>query len=385
MNFLIRLVVIVCILLGAYGVRVALIKSKPEPKSKEIVKIIPLVNVIEVAAEEHRPEIKSFGTVRSFFETSLSPEVEGRIISVAPNFQVGEMVAEGEILVTIDSANFEADLATAKAELILMQSALDEEKVRVKQAKDDWIASGRKLETASDFVLRKPQMAAAEANIEAAKVEIDKANLNLDRTHIRAPYAAIVTSRSASLGNFANSQTSLGTLVATGKAEVRIPLTPEQMQRVVFSDKNKPQIKLKDPNNKKLEWIAELTRMEPVVDAQNQVNYGIATINDPYTNEVGPLPVGTFVNVILPSATAFEGYKLPESALVNDQYVWLVNEESKLVRVRAERIQNEGSETYVKIDAGKLNSPLRVISRPLSTFRSGSEVKTVDEDAASKK
>jgi len=147
-----------------------------------------------------------------------------------------------------------------------MQSALDEEVVRGKQAKGDWVTSGRSLDKASDFVLRKPQMAAAKANIEVAKVEIDLAKINLARTKIRAPYAAIVTARGASLGNVANSQTSLGTLVATDKAEVRIPLTPEQMQRVVFSEDNQPEILLMDPNNSKLKWPAKLTRMEPVVD-----------------------------------------------------------------------------------------------------------------------
>jgi len=90
MNFVIRLIVVVLIILAAYGIKEKLISSKPEPKSKEIAKIIPLVDVIEVVAEEHRPEVTSFGTVRSFFETSLSPEVEGRITSVAPDFQVGD-------------------------------------------------------------------------------------------------------------------------------------------------------------------------------------------------------------------------------------------------------------------------------------------------------
>jgi len=385
MNFVVRLIVVALILLAAYGLKEKLISLKPKPKSKEIVKVIPTVDILEVKVEEYRPEVKSFGTVRSLFETTLSPEVQGRITSVAANFQVGEMVAEGEILVTIDSANFEADLANAEADLILMQSALDEEKVRSKQAKDDWVASGRSIDAASDFVLRRPQMAAAQANITAAEVEVDVAKLNIARTKIRAPYAAIVTARSASLGNFANTQTSLGTLVATDKAEVRIPLTPEQMQRIVFSVDNQPELTLKDPNNSELKWSAKLTRMEPVVDVQNQVSYGLATIENPYTNKVGPLPVGTFVNVVLPSATSFKGFKLPESVLVNDKYVWLLDAEDKLVRANAKRIQNEDSFVYLQIEVGKLSSPFRVVTRPLSNFRSGSQVKTQDSNLAEPK
>jgi len=107
MNILIRLVVVALILLLAYGVRLKLIASKPEPKSQKITEVVPLVDVIEVSLEKHLPDIKSFGTVRSFFETTLSSEVEGKIISVSPSFKVGELVPAGEILVTIDSADFE--------------------------------------------------------------------------------------------------------------------------------------------------------------------------------------------------------------------------------------------------------------------------------------
>ncbi len=381
MNILIRLVVVALILLLAYGVRLKLIASKPEPKSQKITEVVPLVDIIEVSREKHLPDIKSFGTVRSFFETTLSSEVEGKIISVSPSFKVGELVPAGEILVTIDSADFETEYTTAKADLVLMQSALDEEQVRQKQAKDDWLASGRRLETASDFVLRKPQMAAAEAGVTSAQAAVDRASLQLERTKIRAPYAAVVTERSASLGNFSNSQISLGTLVATEKAEVRIPLTPEQMQRVAFSNANKPKVILKDPNNDHLEWSAQLTNIEPTVDAQNQVSYGIATVEQPYTNETGVLPIGTFVSVTLPCAGEINSYKIPESALVNDRHIWLLDSENKLIRADGKRLINEGAISYVEIDSGELKSPLRIVSRPLSNFRTGSLVKTADEVA----
>lgn len=384
MNFVIRLIIIVLIGLGTYGTVVTMIKSKKEAKSKKIEKVVPLVDVVHVSTGEYQPEVKSFGTVRSYFETNLTPEVSGKIMSVSPSFRVGKMVAEGEILVTIDSSNFETTVASAEANLILMQSALDEEKVRALQAKGDWLASGRKLETASDFVLRKPQMAAAEANIKVAQVDIKRALLDLERTKIRAPYSAMVTARSASLGNFATSQNSLGTLVATDKAEVRIPLTPEHMRQVAFSSGDRPKLTLKDPNDDKLEWSAELSRLEPVVDAQNQVNYGIATIEKPYTNDIGVLAIGTFVNVFLPCSGVINGYKLPESALVNDKYVWLVDGEKKLVRASAKRIQSEGGFIYVEVEVGELSDPLSVVSRPLSNFRIGVEVKTTEKKTKKK-
>jgi multidrug efflux pump subunit AcrA (membrane-fusion protein) len=110
----------------------------------------------------------------------------------------------------------------------------------------------------------------------------------------------------------------------------------------------------------------------------------IATIENPYTNEISPLPVGSFVNISIPTAEIKNAYKIPESALVNDKYVWLVDEEKNLVRVEASRIQSDTSFAYVKIKLENLEPPLKVVFRPLSNFRSGTKVELeVKEEAES--
>lgn len=381
MNIIVRIFVTLVILgLAAWGAYVLKL-SKPEPKSKKIEVIVPEVNAVIVPAANYTPMVSSFGTVQSYFETELTSEVNGKITSVSANFRVGEMVAKGDALVAIDASDFEAELATEKANLILMQSALAEEEVRAMQAAADWGASGRKLSAASDFVLRKPQMAAAKANIDSAMASVVKAEVDLERTTIRAPYDAVVTVRTASVGNFATTQVTLGTLVATEKAEIRIPLTFEQMGRIQFSEDDRPMVKLVNPEDDRGRWEAELTRMEPTVDSQNQVSYGIATINNPYSNKVSPLLVGSFVNVLIPSVELTDVYQLHESAIVNDQFVWLINDENQLVRADVSRFPSDDSFAYVKISSKDLKSPLRVVSRPLSNFRSGMAVKTAVLDA----
>jgi RND family efflux transporter MFP subunit len=291
------------------------------------------------------------------------------------------MIKEGEILATIDDADYQSALATQKATLTLQTSALAEEEIRAEQAAEDWKASGRDLASASEFVLRKPQLAAARANIDAAQTAIDQAEVNLTRTQIKAPYDAVVTARTASLGNYATAQNSLGTLIATDKAEVRIPLTAEQMSRIQFSENEQPEITLTSPSKPDLKWSAKLTRMEATLDPQNQVSYAIATIENPYTNEISPLPVGSFVNVSIPATEIIDAYKVPESALVNDSYVWLVDKEKKLVRADATRIQSDPDSAYVRIKSAGLEPPLNVISRPLSNFRSGTVVESNKQSA----
>ncbi len=352
-----------------------MIAGKEDPKSKKPSTVVPQVDTLELTKANFSPEVRSYGNVQSYFETTLSPQVNGRIMSVSPSFRVGQTVAEGEILATIDDIDYKAALATQKAALILQERTLAEEKIRAKQAGDDWKASGRKLSSASEFVLRKPQLAAAKANIDSVMATITKAEADIQRTKIRAPYNAIITERAASVGNFANAQSMLGKLVATEKAEVRIPLTADQMNRIEFDQKGeKLELTLTSPSNPSVSWKAEFSQMEPTVNPQNQVSYIIGTIENPYESKTNPLPVGSFVNVLLPAKEIKDAYKVSESALVNDSYLWIVDENDELIKVDAERIQSSGDSAFVRVDSDKVKSSIRVVTRPLSTFRSGMKV-----------
>ena len=374
MNTIIRIIVSLFIIAAFFLVGKKIVAGKPEEKSQKPTAVVPQVDVVDVLPSNYNPYITSYGTVQSYFETQLTPEVNGKITSVSPKFRVGEMVNEGEILATIDDADYQSALATQQATLTLQKAALAEEEIRAEQAAADWKLSGRDLSSATDFVLRKPQLAAARANIDAAETAIKKAELDLSRTQIKAPYNAIVSARTAALGNYATAQSTLGTLIATEKAEVRIPLTAEQMNRILFVKEFKPEIFLTIPSKPNLKWPAKLTRIEPTLDQQNQVSYGIATIENPYTNEVGPLPVGSFVNVSIPAKEIKDAYKINESAVVNDIYVWLVDKEMKLVRADVDRIHSDADSAYVRIKREGLKPPLNVITRPLSNFREGAQV-----------
>lgn len=374
-NIIIRIAISTLIILCALFIGKQMIGSKEDPKSKKPPVVIPQVDTIEVAQGNYRPEVRSYGNVQSYFETTLTPQVNGRIMFVSPRFRVGQKISEGEVLATIDETDFKAALASLQANLILQERTLAEEEIRAKQAADDWKASGRNLNDASEFVLRKPQLAAAKANIDAVMATISKAEADIQRTKIVAPYNAIVTERSASVGNYATPQSMLGRLVATEKAEVRIPLTAGQMRRIQFkAEGEKTQLTLTVPSNPLVIWKAELTQMEPTVDPLNQVSYAIGTIDKPYESATSPLSVGSFVNVLLPAKEIKGAYKVTESSLVNDSFIWVVDAKDELTRVDAERIQSSDGSAFIRVTSADLKSPLRVVTRPLSTFRTGMKV-----------
>ncbi|MBT8043937.1 MAG: efflux RND transporter periplasmic adaptor subunit [Verrucomicrobiae bacterium] len=368
-----------------------MIKSKKEKPARKPVMVVPHAEFINVAIEDHYPPVVSYGTVQSYFETMLTPQVSGQIVEVSPGFRVGKLVKKDTVLARIDDTNYVAALAQQKANLIIAQRTLAEEKIQAKQAAGDWVASGRDLATASDFVLRKPQLAAAEATIESTRAAIKKAEVDIERTVIRAPYDAVVLERDAAVGNYASQQQSLGRLVATDKVEVRLPLTAVQTARVHLpgvSAKNDPrptQVTLSSAAKPDVQWNGALTRTEPAVDPKNQVTYVIAEVLDPYLADPAPLVVGTFVNVSIPAKTITDACMVPESALVNDSYVWVIGSSNLLSRIPSERVYSHDGSVYLRLstkelEINKIKSPIRIVTRPLANFRTGEKVKPVAAD-----
>lgn len=342
---------------------------KPDPKSKQPKEVIPAVDLVTVSPEDHRPPVRTFGRVSSFFETGLAPQVSGRITHVAEKFRTGEMVKVGEVLVKIDPTDFESALAVEESNLTVAERSLAEEEIRAEQAAGDWEASGRDLGNASDFVLRKPQLAAAKAGVEAAQAAVTKAAADLERTEVRAPFSAVVTERSASPGNQASPQVSLGTLVSTEKVEIRLPLTADQVSRIVLPAK----AEVSSPLKPGATWEAMVVRMEPTVDEQNQVIHVVAEVENPFADEAEHLPVGIFANVSIEASSLDETYKIPEAAFVNDEFVWVMDVEGELDRLEAERLLSFEGSAYIK--AGNNGGKLKVVSRPLSNFRKGTKVR----------
>ena len=350
--------------------------SKEPPKSRKPTIVIPQAEFTSVSPGNYAPPVQSFGTVEAYEETTLVAQVNSEIISISDNFREGLRVKQGDTLVRLKDIDIRAQLQTAKANVIIAESTLEEERVRAQQAAEDWIASGRNLETASRFVLRKPQISSAEASLTSSIAAVTQVEENLNNTIIRAPYDALVLERSVSLGDFATATTIIGRLVSLDKAQVRLPLTAAQMDTWSRLEDKSPSVTLTAPSIKGAEWPATITRSAPIIDSQNQVSYVIAEVDDPYSHSI-PLTIGTFVNVNIPSPALTDTYELNEVALVNESFVWGLDEEDKLFRIEANKQGSFKDRNYLKLNLGDQKPPIRIVNRPLTTFRSGQVVKPV--------
>lgn len=100
---------------------------------------------------------------------------------------------------------------------------------QAKVAEQEW--RGVTDQTPSDLALYKPQLAREQANIEAAKADLLIAQRDLNKTVIRAPFNAVVATRSVGLGQYVEQGEVLGQLMSTDIAQIRLPLSVAQLKR----------------------------------------------------------------------------------------------------------------------------------------------------------
>lgn len=380
---LINLLVAPIILILALFIAKKMISSKkPRPiKPRKQVEI--QIVVFESNPETHQPVIESYGNTRAYFTSILSSQVSGQILRLSPNFQAGKSVKAKDPLVEIDPADYEAIVSQREADLAIAKQSLEEEKTLSRLAREDWVGSGRKLEDASPYTLRVPQLAAAQAKVDSAQTAIDQADLNFKRTTLRAPFDAIIETRNASPGDIVTNGTQLGSLIARDRIEVRLPITPGQARHLSipsFSSESPPiNAKLTTPTLPDKIWDAQITRAEPSVDPKNQTVYLIGEVSKPFEKPDSFLPVGAFVNATITGNPLQNVHALPEVAVIEDSFVWIVDKDSQLVRQPVEISFSQDALILARISEPVAPLPLRIASRPLASFKEGQGVKPVAE------
>ncbi len=307
-------------------------QMKPPPQTREVAEIHPLVEVMPLAETAVDFRVRTQGTVRPRTETVLSAEVSGPIVWISPKFVAGGVFEAGEELLRIDPTNYQ--VAVEQAEAVLKQRRIEYEGAEKLKLK------GYRAEA---------DLASAAAALATARAELTRAKRDLERTRITLPYDGMVRAKEADIGQYVTPGTRLAVTFATDYAEIRLPLTDQDLAFVDLPDPGAlteggtaegPAVRLTAEREGRIgTWQARIVRTEGVVDETNRVTYAVARVQDPYglrPDNAGrrPLPVGTFVAAEIDGVTMEDLVRVPRRALrANDQLLF-VDEDDRL-RIRA--------------------------------------------------
>lgn len=324
----------VIIAIGALGLK-ALVESKPELEKRKTTVQAPIVRTIKIKIGPQSVFIRGEGTVRPLREISLVPQVAGKVVYMSAALVNGGEFKNNEILLRIDPVDYKLAVTLAKAKVKDAESKLRFAEENAAAAQEEWRLlhpdRAKTNKKPSPLVAKEPQLAAAQAKLEADKAELKKALLNLERTELKAPFDGRVSQENVDVGQYVSLGKPLASLYSTIAAEIVLPLEDENLlwfHVPGFTPGGGPgslaEIKARIAGHK-LTWTGKVVRAEGKVDERTRMINVIVRVKKPYAKKP-PLAAGLFVRVDVRGRSIPDAAVIPRSALHQSDTVWVVAE-----------------------------------------------------------
>jgi len=359
----------------------AMIIFKEQPESTAVAERVAAVEIMTARSADITFTIASQGTVTPRTETTIVSEVSGKVISVSEKLVAGGYFNQGEVLLTIDSDDYQVAVEQARANLLTAQAQLSLEAAQAEQAGKQWDLSGRSRESAPLLALRTPFLLEAEARVLSAESDLQRAERQLARTTIRAPYDALVREKSADIGQYISMGSQIASIFATDYAEIRLPLSDSDLAWLALPRPGQlagaeasPVVLHAVVAGRQQHWQGSIVRTEGVVDSNSRMHFAVARIADPYAlrkPDKAVLSAGTFVNARLSGIRVSNIFSLPHKALYNGNEVLLMDAEQRLRRRLVNVVRADAD--WVYIDQG-LSDNEQVIISPVQIALEGMRV-----------
>ena len=255
-------------------------------------------------------EISAVGTLLANESVMIRPERDGRITAI--HFTEGQLVRKGEKLVSLDTAEIEAQLAAARSEENLNRSRLK----RAEELHEKKFISAQALDDAREAM---NQSTARHAEVKA----------RVEKSTVFAPFEGVAGLRQVSPGAYAKAGQDVARLegIGTLKLDFRVPelylgrIRPQQEVHVQL-----------DAYGAEI-FRGEIYAIEPSVDEQTRTVLLRARVPNPGAR----LKPGMFARVVLVLETRDNALVIPEQALMplgKDRFVYrLVDGKAVLAKI----------------------------------------------------
>jgi HlyD family secretion protein len=213
----------------------------------------PVVDVVVVqkAANSGGREalLNASGYVTPRRRATIAAKITGRVTGVY--FDEGTHVAENQLLATLDDSDFRKALNAAKADYDASKAAIADLEVQLKNARvqlhraeqlqSAGVQTQEQLDnarTAADSFVAK--IALAQSQVLSSETRIQEAQQAVDNCTIRAPYAGIVVSKDAQVGEMVSpvsagggfTRTGIATIVDMNSNEIEVDVNESYISRV---------------------------------------------------------------------------------------------------------------------------------------------------------
>lgn len=274
--------------------------AAPAPAANAAVVQLAPENVVTAATGRVSSGPVVSGQLTPAREASVRAMVGGSIVALSVDR--GQAVAAGAEIARIAARDLEAARASADAGVRSAEIALSV--ARSEAQRTEALVKGGALAT-RDLEQTKNAVAAAEAQLAAARSRVRSVEQQLDDTSVKAPFAGVVSARPASIGDVVAPGTELVTIIDPSSMRLEALVPSDRLSevragsKVTFTIRGAPG-----------EFIGRIDRINPSADpVTRQVSIFVSL-----PNTAGKLIAGLFAEGRIEAAT-HEGIVVPLSAV----------------------------------------------------------------------
>lgn len=339
---------------------------------------LPAVVVAPVVSKPISDSVEFIGQTEAFQQVDLRARVTGFLMK--RNFEEGADVKTGELLYSIDQAEYKAQRDAAEAKVERVEATIRETERQLKRYAElerRGTASVAKLDEA------KARAGEARADLAAAKAELEEAQINLGYTQIESPIDGRVGRSAIDVGNLVGPDSGVLSTVVT-LDPVRVTFAVSEREYLDYqkrlksgeTEKYTPRIRLANGDLYKAGGKIDF------VDNKVDPTTGTLQLRAAFPNPEKTILPGQFVNVVLVSEKPQDRIVVPQAAVQQNQagpFVLVVDGDSTVEARSITTGARYGPEIVV---TKGLKPGEQIIVEGIQKVRPGAKVKAVPASEA---
>jgi membrane fusion protein, multidrug efflux system len=310
------------------------------------------------------------GALRAVDQASVKARVAAEVREVL--VREGESVTAGQILVRMDTSEFQARVDQAKGNLHAMRAQLD---IATKNRDNNRALLDKGFISRAAFDNTASQFAAAQANVESAQGALDIVQKLLNDSVVRAPISGLIAVRNVQPGEKVSTDYKLLDIVNLKRMECEALVPTSDIPKIKIG-----QSVLLHIEGLTEEYIGNVTRINPATQAGSR---SIA-IYIQVANPQDMLKVGMFVDAQLVLRTKAHVIAIPLTAVHKESsgaYVYAL--ENNLIVKKNITLGQEGRSgevALIEITSG-LNAEDQIVKTDMGNLRPGTAVRMTQASA----
>jgi RND family efflux transporter MFP subunit len=344
--------------------------SQPKEKAAEAASVASPVKVFKVVRARISEKLSYTGTLEAWKKINITPETGGKIARIY--IDEGQKVAQGELLAELETASIRLQLQQAEAGVAVAEASFADAK-KNKERMDKLI----KENAVSEMQYEKVKLAhdGAAAQLDQARAGLNLARHALDVSIMKAPFAGVVASKNAEVGDvinpmmggFGGGAGGVLTLMDYSRIKIAVAVSSEDIGRI----RKGQEAVLRVGSFPGRDFRGSVRVVNMTADPLSK-KFGVEVVFD---NPDSALRPGTFGDVVFEVQSHENALVVPQLAVLENTYVFVADGGKAVKKNVVLGIQNT---TMVEVRDGLTEGALVVVEGNFG-LEEGAAVQVLEE------